>query len=154
MINSIRIRVFFIFILILSLLTALFSGYFIFQGENYIKIHLISISIFILSLIPHILLRKKRVLKLVKESFKKSSKNKKYDFHNSLDNLSLNSLNSLINNLNLDEKRVKNLLKDLNFDFNNFNESLQDIADNNDFQPQKLFIIIMENHLENITKEK
>ncbi|HJE03224.1 MAG TPA: hypothetical protein K8U92_05035 [Aliarcobacter thereius] len=154
MINSIRIRVFVIFILIFSLFTALFSGYFILEGENYIKIHLISISIFIISLIPHIFLRKKRVLKLLKESFKKNSKNKKYDFHNSLDNLSLNSLSNLIKKLNLDKKRVEKVLKDINFDFKNFDDTLQDIAANNDFQPQKLFIIIIEDHLKNITKEK
>ena len=154
MIKNIHFRLIIVAISILLLSSVFISGYLLFNGQSSIFWHMTWACLFTISLIFHVMLRKKRLLKMIKEAFQKESSNDKYDYHTLLESLSQRSLEELSQYFQLEEHVIQDLLIALNIKVKNFQETLGCIAKNNDYNEQKLFVMMMEVHMQTIKKGK
>lgn len=153
MIKNIHLRLTIIVFNILLLVSVLVSGYGLSQGEGSVFGHISWVSMFLFSLVLHIMLRKKRFMKMLKEAFQKESFDDKYDYHTLLDSLSQRSFKELSSFLDIKEELLQEIFAGLNINIKDFEESLNSIAKSHNYQEQKLFIIIIEKHLQTIKKE-
>lgn len=137
------------------LLLAIFiSGYLLMEGKDSFFWHITLVGIFFISLFIHILLRKKRLAKMIKEAFQKNSCDNKYDYHMLLESLSNCSIDELSQSLQINKNMLESLFMALNVEIESFQETLNSIAKNNEFCADKLLIIIIGRHLQIVKKEK
>jgi hypothetical protein len=155
MIKNIHFRLTIIVISVLFLGTVFMSGYWLTEGRTSLFWHIMWVGMFVFSLILHAMLRKKRLGKMFKEALQKESSNGKYNYHTLLESLSQRRINELSQSLQLDKQVIQELFAALKIEVKSFQETLNNIAKNNDYNEQKLFVMMMELHLQNkIKKEK
>lgn len=153
MIKNIYVRLTVIVISTILLMTVVISGYWLTNGQGSIVGHIVWVSLFLIFLIFHVMLRKKRFIKMLKEAFEKESSLDKYDYHTLLESLSQRSLEELCQSLQIKKSLLQDSLVSLNIEVASFEEKLNCIAIKNNYQEQKLFVMMMELYLQNIKKE-
>ena len=91
---------------------------------------------------------------MFKEALQKESSLDKYDYYTLLESLSQRSFDELCQDLQLNKHLLQELFVELNIEVRSFQETLNSIAKNNDYNEQKLFVMMMELHLQNNIKKE
>ncbi|MFA6788682.1 MAG: hypothetical protein WCR15_03215, partial [Arcobacteraceae bacterium] len=86
--KNIHFRLTIIVICMILLVMVFISGYGLSEGKNSLFWHITWVSMLVFSLILHVMLRKKRLIKMFKEALQKESSPDKYDYHTLLESLS------------------------------------------------------------------